>query len=101
MTVVADGGEDRPHPYSVRVTASLLGGALDDLHAPLERLLGEVGVEDHLVERAAAERERVRAERDDAHRQMFVERRVEVQQWIGTGRPVVSEDHLASGTGGA
>ena len=60
--------------------------------AALQRLVGEEGVQDDVVERAAAERERVRAEGDEAERDVLVEVRVEAEHGQRPGRPVVADD---------
>ena len=94
--VVTDGGEAGPDLHRVGVTAGLFGRALHRLYAAGRGLVGEEGVQHHLVEAAPTEFERVGAEGDQPHRQMLVECRVEVQDRPTARRPVVAHDHLTA-----
>jgi len=48
----------------------------------LQGLVGEEGVQDHVVERPAAELQRVRTERHQAERDVLVEGRIEAQHRV-------------------
>ncbi len=72
-----------------------LGGFLHRAHASRGGLVGEEGVEDHLVEAPAAEVERVRTERHPTERDVVALDAVEVEVRPRTGRSVVTQDHLA------
>src|SRR5262249_31812278 len=71
-------------------------GALHGRAPPRGGLAREERGEPALVEAAPAEREAVRSERNEAHRQVLGERRVEVQDRPRSGGPFVADDHLAA-----
>ena len=92
--MVADGGEARPHLDVVRVPARPFGRLLDRRHAALRGLLGEEGVQDHLVEAASAQGQRLGAEGHETERQVLVDGR-QVEDGPRAGGPVVADDELA------
>ena len=65
---------------------------LDRRDAALDRLVGEEGVEDDVVESSAAEFECVRPEGNDRQVDVFVEGRVESEHGVFTDRAVVAND---------
>ena len=86
--------KQRPHPHTGWVPAGLLGGVPDGLHTALQRLRGEVGVRDDIVENAAAELEGIWARTPPAPAGCPRGSRVEAQDLVLPDRAVVVEDVL-------
>ena len=79
----------------VGVPTGLFGSRLDGGDAAGGGLVGEVRVQDHLVERPTAEGEAVRAEGHEAHGEVLVQGAAQVQDRVRAGGAVVAHDHLA------
>ena len=83
------------HTLTARgITAGLFGGPFNCLYAASGRLVGEVGVQNDLVEAPTAQLEGLWSERHNTHRKVLVETLVEEEHWPGSGGSVVAHDGL-------
>ena len=73
----------------------MLGCALHASDAALQGFVGEEGVQDHPVECPAAERQRLRSERGEHQRDVFVELGIEGEQRKLAAGSVVPKHHFA------
>ena len=78
------------------ISTGRLGCVLDGAHTARERLVSEERVQNDLVERTAAQRKGVRAERDDAEFDVLVEVRVQAQRGVAADRAVMTHDAVAA-----
>ena len=78
------------------IAASLRRGVFDDLNASSRGLIGEVRMENHMVEAAPAEPESLGPEGDETHWEMFVKAIVKGEDGPGPSGSVMADDRFAS-----
>ena len=94
--VIADGGVTRPHLHFIRITARLFCCSLDGLNAMSGGLVGKERMQHDFIETSASKFKRVIAECHYPHRQVFVERCVNVKDRPGARWSIVADDDLAA-----